>query len=102
MSPYPTLSQSVTTGETVIPDLPRPQSSAKIPISETLDLKTPSMPPVIELPNVNPENDLYRTGASCDQTCPCRQERPKYELSDIFMLYGEAYRKKIRAKYGKK
>ena len=40
------------------------------------------------------------TGASCDQTCPCRsesksesQQPPKYEVADIFNLYGEEYRK---------
>jgi len=91
----------VTTGEAEIPDLQLPESPAKIPISETFDLKTPSTPPVINLPKVNPENDLSTTAeASCDQTCPCRsesksesQQPPKYELSDIFMLYGEGYHK---------
>ena len=91
----------VQTGEGEIPTLLLPESPAKIPVSETLDLKTPSTPPVIELPKVNPENDLYRTaGASCDQTCPCRseskstsQQHPEYELAEVFRLYGHEFRK---------
>jgi len=90
----------VPTGEGEIPKLPLPESPAKTPISEILDLKIPSTPPVIELPKVNPENDLSPTAeASCDQTCPCRnesksesQQPPKYEVADIFNPYGEEYR----------
>jgi hypothetical protein len=90
----------VSTWEEKIPVLPLFESPAKIPVSETFDLKTPSTPPVIELPKVDPENDLSITaGASCDQTCSCRseskaesQQPPKYEVADIFNLYGEEYR----------
>ncbi|MCK4620294.1 MAG: hypothetical protein KAT52_10135, partial [Desulfobacterales bacterium] len=92
----------VPTGRGKTPDLPPPELPAKIPIplNELLCLKTPYTPPVIELPKLNPENDTSGTaGASCDQTCPCRsesksesQQPPKYEVADIFNLYGDEYR----------
>jgi Putative transposase/Transposase zinc-binding domain len=93
----------VPTGQGETPDLLPPELPAKkipIPLNELLGLKTPSTPPVIELPKLNPENDTSGTaGASCDQTCPCRsesksesQQPPKYEVADIFNLYGEEYR----------
>jgi Putative transposase/Transposase zinc-binding domain len=84
----------IPTGQGKTPDLPPPELPAKIPIplNKLLGLKTPSTPPVIELPKVNPENDTSGTAeASCDQTCPCRSES-KYEVADIFNFYGDEYR----------
>ena len=81
-----------------------PELPSKIPISfdDILGLKTPSTPLAIEIPpKINLENDIFGiSGASCAQTCPCQsesktesQQSPKYEVADIFNLYGDEYRK---------
>ena len=78
--------------------LPIPVSSSVIPIDISdiiLPLKEKSLYPFISDKVKYPEH----TGAACDQTCPCRsesksesQQPPKYEVADIFNLYGDEYR----------
>ena len=94
----------VPAGQKKIPDLPLPEMPSKIPISldDILGINTPSTPLVIEIPHkADPKNDISETAeASYDPTCPCQnenksesQQAPKYEVADIFNLYGEEYRK---------
>ena len=78
---------------------PLPVSPAIIPIDISdiiLPLKEKPFHPFISDQVQCPEH----TGASCDQTCPCQsksksesQQPPKYEVADIFNLYGEEYRR---------